>query len=379
MHVCVRAVSLRPRWRSSPRPLRAASAIRRSGHRALRRRPCWARPTNGSELVAFRTAYDRTVRYRPVRYELVASRADGRLVRVLVGGTERDRLRPALFERAAWSPDGRRLAFTAELGELADFPRDIYVIRADGSGRRRLTTGGRSFHPVWSPNGGRIFFARRRKAAHPEAPVRLRESASIWSMRSDGSQERRVTRLIAGRSDVPESFSPDGSALALTRTTNVTIDERGRMANTAEVWVMRPDGSHARRLADRSADPAFSPDGERIAFASDRDQNGELSYGDLVRFANELYVMRADGSNQLRLTRTEALNELQPSWLPGGARIAYQRGQVIDNAEGTVIMQANADGTCARTILADPRLRTWYAAPVSRPRSARAGDRALRC
>jgi Tol biopolymer transport system component len=329
------------------------------------------------ELVSFRTGGAKTV-----RYELVASDAKGQVVRVLAGGSERDRLRPALFERAAWSPDGSRLAFTAELGRLASFARDIYVIRADGSGLRRLTSGGRSFHPLWAPDGQRIFFARRRKGrsdALTESDARRLASASIWSTRPDGSDERQMTRLVTGRSDLPESFSPDGATLAVTRADFVEIDQEGRAANTAEVWVMRPDGSNARRLADRSADPAFSPDGGRIAFASDRAGNGELSYGDRVFYANELYVMDADGSNQRRLTRTKHLNELQPSWLPSGARIAYQRGKAFDNAEGTVVMQMNADGTCARRILADPRLDTWHAAPAWRPVEARAEDDALRC
>jgi TolB protein len=198
-------------------------------------------------------------------------------------------------------------------------------------------------------------------------------------MRPDGSDQRAVTPLVSGRSDVPESFAPDGAALALTRANFVELDEQGRAANTAQVWVVRPDGSHARRLADRGTDAAFSPDGRLIAFASDRDENGDLGYGDRVFFANELYIMNADGSHQRRLTHTTDRNELQPSWLPSGKRIAYQRGEVIANAEGTVVMQLNADGTCARPLFADPRLETWYAAPAWRPGRARAGDDALRC
>ena len=188
-----------------------------------------------------------------------------------------------------------------------------------------------------------------------------------------------MTQLVSGRSDVPESFSPDGATVALARVSFVAPDNEGRAANTAEVWVMRPDGSDARRLADRSSDPAYSPDGERIAFASDRDEHGELSYGERVSYANELYVMNADGSDHRRLTRTRDLNELQPAWLPSGARIAYQRGKTIDNAEGTVVMQVNPDGACARAILADARLDTWYAAPAWRPGQARAHDGAHRC
>jgi Tol biopolymer transport system component len=119
-------------------------------------------------------------------------------------------------------------------------------------------------------------------------------------------------RLLSGRADVPESFAPDGVTLALTRTTVTKLNEEGRAPNTSAVWVMRPDGSHAQRLARRSVDPAFSPDGRRIAFASDRDENGELSYGDRVLVANELYVMNAHGSHQRRLTRTTDLTRCSP-------------------------------------------------------------------
>lgn len=198
-------------------------------------------------------------------------------------------------------------------------------------------------------------------------------------MRPDGSDQRRLTDVVGGRSDIPGSFSPDGRTLAFTRGTLERPDNEGRVANTREIWSIRPDGSGAGTLAARAADPAFSPDGTRIAFASDRDENGELSYGDAVFFANELYVMGADGSSPRRLTRTRARNEAQPSWLPSGARIAYQRGRVTGNAQGTVVMQANADGSCPTAIVSDPRLRSWYAAPAWRPGDARRGDGPLTC
>jgi Tol biopolymer transport system component len=220
-------------------------------------------------------------------------------------------------------------------------------MRADGSSRRRVTSGGRSFHPVWSPDGRRIYFARA-AAGRPS-------TVSIWSMRPDGSDQRAVTARVPGRYDIPGSFAPDGAALAFTR-------ER-------EIWVMRPDGSEARKLAARSRDPVFSPDGRRIAFVCDRDENGSLSYGDRTFFANELYVMDADGSRPRRLTRTRAENELQPAWLPGGARIAYQRGRGFQNAEATVVMQANVDGSGSRLVFPNPGSDAWpwHAAPAWRP------------
>jgi hypothetical protein len=55
---------------------------------------------------------------------------------------------------------------------------------------------------------------------------------------------------------------------------------------------------------------------------SDRDETGQLSYGDRSFFANELYVMDADGGHPVRLTRTKQLNESSPSWSPDGRVIA---------------------------------------------------------
>jgi hypothetical protein len=65
-----------------------------------------------------------------------------------------------------------------------------------------------------------------------------------------------------------------------------------------------------------------------------------------------------------RLTRTRDFNELQPSWLPGGARIAYQRGWQYQNAEITTVMQANPDGGCPRPVLAGRPRGRWYRAPT---------------
>jgi Tol biopolymer transport system component len=255
-------------------------------------------------------------------------------------------------------------------------------MRRDVSEPRRTTAGGRSFHPVWTPSGRRIFFARRpHDACSPEGAFEAKRlaTATIWSMRPDGSDQRRVTDVVPGRSDIPGSFSPNGGTLAFSRGSFRHADDDGRVPNSRDVWEMRPDGSGAHRLAERAADPSFSPDGGQIAFASDRDENGELSYGDRAFFANELYSMNPDGSSPRRLTRTRDLNEGQPSWPPSGKRIAYQRGRVIANAQGTIVLQANPDGTCPTPILADSRLRRWYAAPAWRPGEAGRGAEALTC
>jgi len=80
--------------------------------------------------------------------------------------------------------------------------------------------------------------------------------------------------------------------------------------------------------------------------------------------------MRIENGNARRLTRTHRLNERAPSWSPDGNVIAHQRGEVVDNAEGTVVVLAHADGKCQRLIAADQKLTIWYGNPTWRPGSA---------
>jgi Tol biopolymer transport system component len=87
--------------------------------------------------------------------------------------------------------------------------------------------------------------------------------------------------------------------------------------------VINLDGSGERVLGGTATDPAFSPDGSRIAYASARDRNGTLNYGEISTIATELYVMDADGDNRRRLTHTRNVDELSPSWSPTGTTIAY--------------------------------------------------------
>jgi Tol biopolymer transport system component len=307
--------------------------------------------------------------------DLALANDRGMGVKVLTGESRPGTVIPTMFSGVSWSPDGSRIAFAGmehadeeEFGEPERTPpSDVYVIGPDGSAAERITAVGDARDPLFSPDGGTIVFTRL--SFGEGVPLR----GELWSIRLDGSEPTQLTEVEAWQSDHAGSFSADGSQLAFTRS---TLDPRTGRGRTA-IHVAGPDGSAEQVLLKRAADPAFSPNGKRIAFVSDRDRNGELCYGDRCFFGAEIYIARADGTNRERRTRTKALNEASPSWIPNGSRIAYQRGKVVDNAESTSILQMNAAGGCARKLL-DGR-PGWAASPAWRPSEPRRGGGPLNC
>lgn len=129
------------------------------------------------------------------------------------------------------------------------------------------------------------------------------------------------------------------------------------------IMVLGADDGEPQPLTGGASGPAFSPDGERIAYRDERARNGKLTYGETMRVAGELYVADADGSDLDRLTEMKDLNEASPAWSTDGRRLAYQRGVEVDNAEAMSIRQINPDGSCDRDLLSDDPRGAWYAAP----------------
>ncbi len=221
---------------------------------------------------------------------------------------------PAADVTPIWSPDGKRIVFTSE----RDADSEIYVMNADGSGRRRLTRQpGDDSHPHWSPDGARIVFNSARST--PDLSVDWsKQHIEVFTMAADGSDVRQVTRFKTV-STYPQ-FSPDGRKIAFRRVT----DEPGMLwdltlgARNSEVFVMNADGSNPVNVSKSAAYdgwPAWSPDGSRIVFSSNR--AGPANIG-------QLYVIDAEGGNLQKLTDGPG-SLVQPSWSRDGKRIyAFQ-------------------------------------------------------
>lgn len=281
-----------------------------------------------------------------------------RLATIAADGSRRSTLplggvQPVPFEGPAWSGDGSTLVFAGypvdakgELREKEASPR-LFVVGAEGGTPLELpgTVGGS--RPVLSPDGRTVAFLRSKLnfRFNPKDPGAFGyySSATTWTVGLDGGRPRRLTPWRNGLSNIPAAFSPDGSTLLL---------ERDREPGWNSEIVARPlAGGPLRVVARRAEQPAYSPDGTQIALIDYRD-GLTVETGDGPAAIGELYlVWAADGSGPRRLTRTRTAQESQPSWSPSGERLAFLRIPGPGGLGfGSTLMQANADGSCARRI-----------------------------
>jgi len=161
----------------------------------------------------------------------------------------------------AWSPDGKRIAFS-----LFEKYFNVWVMNADGSGRTKIIEG--CEQPSWSPDGSRIV-----------CKGCIGANCGLLMANADGSNKRLISD---NANDSSPAWSPGGGYILFTSNRSENLD----------VWIMRADGTGIQQLTTNpTSDGAatWSPDGNFIFFRSDRDG----SWG--------IYVMRDDGSNQSKV------------------------------------------------------------------------------
>ena len=211
-----------------------------------------------------------------------------------------------------WSPDGSRIAYSVE-GE-------IWVVDANGTGHRRLTTTGFAAPTFdWSPDGSRIVY------------YGYEDGTGVWVINADGTGNRQLTTArLFGPSF---GWSPDGSRIAYSIF-------YGREDGTG-LWVINADGTGNRELATtRYPAPFFdwSPDGTRLVYpAYDRDSE-----------ETELWMIDADGPDKRRLVATGHV-VWQIGWSPDGSRIAYSA--YGESASGSGLWVVSVDGTDKRQLV----------------------------
>src|ERR687898_528160 len=295
-------------------------------------------------------------------------------------GTEETRLTDNAAEDGwpSWSPDGEKIAFSSDRDEDS---HDIYVMDADGSDVTKLTDNAAdevSIEPSWSPDGEKIAFSSDRNdnegsydiyvmnvdegtpppVSRPQQiineaistienldniPQGLRTSIivllrQVLDMINDDTtppppppppplEQIRLTK--ESQFDGSPRWSPDGERIAF----DSNRGQRGIFVMNAD------DGSDVTHLT-LGNDPAWSPDGEKIAFASNRDAGDESD-------DNAIYVMNstgADSSNATRLTEPDsyyaALDWSSGASTPGGGNGGNNTGGGGGNATEPLTVQA---------------------------------------
>jgi len=168
----------------------------------------------------------------------------------------------------AFSPDGRTIAFVRD--------GDLYSVRPDGSGQRRLTSGSElDSAPLVAPNGRFVVFERRATASG---------SADLYTVGAKGGGIRALTSGDADDHDA--DFSPDGRAIVFVRGI-----AQGATGSAEDLYSIRPTGSGLARLTRTGGVDEFEPRyfAGGILFSRGESSDGPAAYADV-------YTMRRNGT-----------------------------------------------------------------------------------
>jgi Tol biopolymer transport system component len=200
----------------------------------------------------------------------------------------------------AFAPNGKAIAFVRESTWGV---RDLFLLPFDGAPAalrepRRLTTGHLPHHAAWSPDGRDLI----------SSSGSMGSSSALWRVDANGSAPPE--RLPFGENGNFPAISPQTGRLAYARAHEDQSIWRVELGNPEGAPAIATSAIPLIQSTRIEGAAQYSPDGTRIAFASDRSGNSEI------------WVCNADGTNQVPLTSLAAFSGT-PRWSPDSERIVF--------------------------------------------------------
>ena len=204
------------------------------------------------------------------------------------------------------APPSASLVFASSRSACGGF--DIYSVSAAGTGLERISDTCLASDPSWSPDGSRIAFTSTRDNG----------TNAVYTMRADGTDVHRISPVGV----VADQPSWGGDLVAF----------RGGGADVG-LWVVRADGTGARKLTDAGFSPALAPDGTRLAYLDPRIVDAQTS-------SHSIRIVPTDGSAAPFIV---GRGDGGPAWSPDARKLAWL--QTAGHAGTATIVVGNADGT----------------------------------
>ena len=223
----------------------------------------------------------------------------------------------------AWSPDGARIAFTSDRGSESD--NEIWVMNADGSDATALTQTDddiEDWSPHWSPDGSAIAFSSDRE-----------DNDEVYVMAAAGGALTNVSQSRAD--DYTGAWTADGRILF--------SSERNR---NLEIELSTLTGTGRRRHSPRAPATTTCPRGRPTERASHSSRSGRQP---------EITPSRRVGAISARLTRN-GIADSEPAWSPDGRRVAFREQRKRDGVSGSQAQTVAGRSGCSEAPSGAPNL-----------------------